>query len=338
MPDQIVDFSVNLNPLGLLPVIKKKWGSWIHGIEDYPDPYGQELLDRISIREQLPKESILLGNGGAELITLVANMLKGKHVAVIQPTFAEYERMCRAFGCNISRVILEEGKWALPDYLFDYTIQRADALFLCHPNNPTGVCYLKDVLRKLLHACEKHQCYLIVDEAFYDFFDEEMTMASLIKDHPYLIVIRSLTKMYSIAGLRLGYLLASKPVIEKLKTYQPHWSVNAIALQAGLACLSDESFVQKTRKYVKRERDFLQRELRLIGYDVSASQVNFFVLRDPAIEHQLPLIQFLLKSGIVPRHTENFPGLQGRWIRVAVKQTEENKKLLEALRAWKTKN
>lgn len=337
MPKQIIDFSVNLNPFGPPLSLKKNWSHYFEQVEDYPDPYGNEFKALIAKKENVSIESILLGNGGAELIMLLATFLAGKRVLLIQPTFTEYEKMCRAYGCDLSHFYVQEGDWNLNvgSSLIEQ-IKGMDAVFLCHPNNPTGVAYATSTLLDLLAICEQHDCFLIVDEAFYDFLDDHRTLAPYIQEHPYLVVIRSLTKMYSIAGLRLGFMLANERVIQQISALQPHWSVNAIALAAGKNCLKEEQFVVKTRQFIEGERQRLLTNLRSLGYLISNSQVNFYLLKDPTFDEQLSLFTFLLKKGIVSRHTINYPSLNGRWLRFGVKQSSENDLLLEALMEWKS--
>lgn len=337
IPEQYIDFSVNLNPFGIPKNIKDNWFSWLNLVEDYPDPFGSELQQVIASYEKVKKEHVLLGNGGAQLITLLANFLMKKRIAIVQPTFVEYEKMCAAYQCDIRHIILEEEKWNdLSSVL--HTIEEADAIFLCHPNNPTGTTYKKEQIEQLIEHCEQNECYLIIDEAFCHFVVDFITAAPYVSVNNYVIVLRSLTKMYSIAGLRLGYLLGPTNVIQSLQKIQPQWSVNAIALEAGKHCLANEQFIQKTQTFVKLEREKLKLKLEQLNYTVSPSEVNYYLLRDSRLTNQNKLIQFLLTQGIVPRHTENFRGLDGRWIRLAVKSNEENAKLLKALQTWRYVN
>src|SRR5699024_9150660 len=206
-PKSYIDFSVNLNPFGTLPSIKENWSDWLTLVEDYPDPTGENLKEAIESYENINREHIVLGNGGAQLITLLASYLAGKRVGIVQPTFFEYQQMCSAYACEIDHILLDEkSNWSNLDIVFS-KINSLDALFLCHPNNPTGITYSQKQLVKLIEHCEKEECYLIIDEAFYNFVDQFPTVASYVSSSKYVIVIRSLTKMYSIAGLRLGYLL-----------------------------------------------------------------------------------------------------------------------------------
>lgn len=335
MPETLIDFSVNLNPLGPPASFKQRWPDWFDFISDYPDPEGNELSALIAENEGVSRPSILLGNGGSELITLIARMFSGKHIAIVEPTFSEYEKVSRANDCSISYIELPEGSWDLDPDAFLSTIDQADAVFVCHPNNPTGTVHSEASLLRLLEACAKRHCHLIVDEAFYDFLVAPRTLARFVDKSDYLIVLRSLTKMYSMAGLRLGYLLASEDTVTRLHDFQPFWSVNALALKAGEACFEETGYVQATHDTVHTERERMQEALRGMGYLISDSKVNFYLLRDPSLDEQTPLIPFLLKRGIVSRHTFNFLGLDGRWLRFAVRNRHANDILLEALKAWK---
>lgn len=334
MPSHVIDFSVNVNPFGPPDGIKDKWNKWFPLIEDYPDPEGRELLRLIAESEKLSISNILLGNGGAELIALLGRELSNTHVGIVQPAFSEYEKVTKASGCQVTYINQTAPDWELDFNQLAQSIAELDALFLCNPSNPTGTVKSLQVLRDLLYLCEENNCYLIIDEAFYDFQKDYEGIAELVVKHDRLIIIRSLTKMYAIAGLRLGYVLANESMIDKLKSYQPEWSVNAIALEAGKECINESEYVKATQLYIQKERARLRDGL-LAQYDLSDSQVNFYLLKDPALHNQRALLIFLLKKGLVPRHTENFPGLDGEWLRFAIRSETENNRLMGALLQWK---
>ncbi|WP_164216493.1 threonine-phosphate decarboxylase CobD [Virgibacillus sp. YIM 98842] len=335
LPDKIIDFSVNLNPFGPPLKIKESWSAWLPLIEDYPDPHGTELIQLISETEGIDTENILLGNGAAELISLVLNYLAEKHIGIIQPAFSEYEKAARANRCHVTYIHLPKDNWSLDAETLSGKLDSLDALFFCNPNNPTGISYSSAILLDMLKVCEKHHCYLIIDEAFLDFLEDGQSLSHFITESNYLIILRSLTKMYAIAGLRLGFLMTNQKLLEKLQRMQPHWNVNALALEAGKAALKDKDYVYQTKLYVRKERERMIYELKHLGYQLSESKVNFYLLRDPSLHNQSPLIHYLMQKGIVPRHTENYPGLNGRWLRFAVRQQDDNNILLEALTAWK---
>ncbi|WP_079508837.1 threonine-phosphate decarboxylase CobD [Mesobacillus jeotgali] len=333
VPKEKLDFSANINPLGLPPVLKENWSRLLEGVSEYPDPHGTILKRKIAEQEGLDENQVLLGNGGAEIISLIGRMLAGKQAVIVQPAFSEYEEACRVNGCKVQYHQLPPN-WGWEDRGLSDKLKEADALFLCNPNNPTGTYYPRPIIIHLLEECRRHHCLLIVDEAFYDFLAEYESITQYIHEFNNLLIIRSMTKMFAIPGLRLGYLLANPEVIKKIAAFQPHWSTNAIALKAGEWCLDSESYIKETITLIEQERR------RLFGFYqnrnllVSPSRINFYLLKDPVFEDQYPFLQFLLNRGIIPRHTLNFPGLEGGWLRFAIKGPEDNDKLMEAVDEW----
>jgi len=336
LPEDYLDFSANINPLGPPSCLQENWNELYRHITVYPDPYAAKLKTKIAGKEQIPLDSILIGNGGAELITLIARMLAGKKVLLIHPTFSEYEEALSANNCEILYEQLTEPDFTirLPN-LFS-KLRQADALIFCNPNNPTGVKYSESTVISIIEECDRQNKIVIIDEAFYDFLIEYESMIPHISKFSNLILIRSMTKMYSIPGVRLGYLVATPSIIHKLSRLQSHWSVNTIALFAGEWCLEDEDFIQNTKYFIRNERDRLSQFFQQYQYIVSNSMVNFYLLRDSLLEDQFALFEFLLKKGIIPRHTFNFPGLEGRWLRFAIKSYEENTRLMEVLAEWRS--
>ncbi|WP_085991581.1 threonine-phosphate decarboxylase CobD [Oceanobacillus senegalensis] len=334
MPDNYIDFSANINPMGPPKKLKQQWGAFIEKIAEYPDPYAYTLKKKIAQKANVESSSILIGNGASEIIHMIGQMLAFKKVLIIEPSFSEYEKACRVNGCQIEYFYLKEPTWEIEWRDLINKLSVVDAVFLCNPNNPTGIQYSYSTTIRLLEECKKRDVLFIIDEAFYDFSTNYESITSLVKESNQIVLLRSLTKIYSIPGLRLGYLIAHPSIIEKLSPYQPQWSINSVAMQAGEVCLEEDSFIHKTVGFIKEERarlfSFFDRE----GFNVSASSVNFYLLQDPSKE-ALALFAYLLKRGLVPRHTYNFPGLDGKWLRFAIKSTEENSRLMEVLSEWK---
>ena len=335
MPGERIDFSANLNPLGPPPILQKNWNQLFDLLSDYPDPRGTRLKRKIAQIEGVNEEQVLIGNGGAEIISLIGRLLAGKRVLIIQPSFAEYEQACRVNGCEIEYHQLASENWDLDIESLIGKLDQVDALFFCNPSNPTGIYYPRSVLEKLIEHCAQHECQLIIDEAFYDFLSDYQSIVSSINTCNQLLIIRSMTKMFAIPGLRLGYLLANAQIIEKVADFQPHWSINALALQAGEWCLGNEEYLHETRKLIEEERDKLSLFYEKNGFEMSASKVNFYLLKDSFRLDAFPLFDYLLKSGIIPRHTMNFPGLDGRWLRFAIKNSDDNAKLMEVMTEWR---
>ncbi|MEC2158783.1 threonine-phosphate decarboxylase CobD [Virgibacillus halodenitrificans] len=334
-PATIIDFSVNTNPLGTPASIQACWQDWLQAVYDYPDPHYTELKQQIATKEKVEPASLLPGNGAAELITLIARFLHSKNVLIAQPAFSEYETACRVEDCNISYYQLKPPAFTLDKEVLHKKLQAADAVFFCNPNNPTGIAFDQHVMNWLIEACEEAKTLLILDEAFYDFVSPPATAIQKASNSPYLLVLRSLTKMYHIAGLRLGYLVGHPEVVEQIGKRQPHWALNGIALKAGVSCLLEQEHVKDTTNFITKERDRVFHFLQRSDYIHSASAVNFYLLKDPAAASQESLYYFLLEKGLVLRHTYNFPGLEGNWLRAAVKKEAENNQLMEALVQWK---
>ena len=228
-PEKIFDFSANINPLGPPHSLKEHWTEFFQGISQYPDPHAALLKARIAEREGIDEEQILIGNGGAELISLLGRELAGKRVLIVEPAFSEYEKACLVNNCQIEYFSLAED-WDLKLEVLKEKLADADALFLCNPNNPTGVYFSQNLVQQLLEECTRQNCLLIVDEAFYDFVTDYEPLVPLLKESQQLVILRSLTKMFAIPGLRLGFAMGSKERIASLASYQSHWSVNGVAL------------------------------------------------------------------------------------------------------------
>ncbi|RSD28944.1 threonine-phosphate decarboxylase CobD [Mesobacillus subterraneus] len=333
-PEERIDFSANINPLGPPPILIENWGELLHTVTQYPDPAGRILKKKLSAQEGLQENQVLIGNGGAEIISLIGRVLAGKKAVIVQPAFSEYEEACRVNQCKVQYHQLHADSWDWRNDDLSGKLMNADALFLCNPANPTGVFYPKPVILHLLEECRRNDCFLIVDEAFYDFLPEYESIAHYISKYPNLLIIRSMTKMFAIPGLRLGYLLADSAVIKRVAAFQPHWSTNALALKAGEWCLESESYIKETIRLIERERQrlfYFYQERNLL---VSPSSTNFYLLKDPSIQDQLPFLQFLVNRGIVPRHTVNFPGLEGGWLRFAIRGSGDNDRLMEGVDEW----
>ncbi len=336
MKENSIDFSVNTNPFGFPQKIKEMWPNFLESIDKYPDPSCERLRTEIAIKENIATENILIGNGAAEIIFLLANVFREKKVLLVEPTFSEYRDACTVFKCEIYSVLLENKSWELDIERLLQALPLVDILFLCHPNNPTGVIYNKALLDVLLMEAAKLGVTVVIDEAFYDFSMEAITFVDSLAIYANLVIIRSLTKMYNIPGLRLGYVLASQQLIKQLKIFQPPWSVNQLAQEIGIVCVQDVEHVKKTATLVAEERIRIRSIVTDTGYEMSNSSVNFFLLSSVQMKtHTTEFISYLIERKIIPRHTNNFKGLDGKYVRLAIKQPEENNQLLDVLEGWK---
>jgi len=328
----MIDFSVNINPYGTPRSIIERWRNFYDIIHDYPDPKSLSLRQAIAEKENVPIETVFVGNGAAEVIHLLANtLLEKQKVIIVEPTFSEYGKACAKVDSSvISHIVTEANGWKLKADELIEQLEGVKGIFICNPNNPTGTVHEKQELLKLIKACHERHVLVFIDEAFVDFAVEDVSMKSHRATYPNVIILRSLTKMYAIAGLRLGYCLADKSIVQRLEQAQVEWSVNALAQQIGELCLKDEAFVTDTKMKIATERMRLFPLLRECGFRISDSRVNYYLMKHESISSEEWLTYFL-KKGIVARHTMNFRGLKGDYLRFSIRTKEENDRLLDVI-------
>ncbi len=326
---KFLDFSANINPLGLTSQTKeaiyKSFGSILH----YPDPEAKNITRKIAQYWGIKEENVLVGNGSIELIYLIVSTFKPKTTLIPIPTFSEYERAARCIKSKINFLRLKE---QLGFKLQATKINQADILFLCNPNNPTGNLILTDY-----RMIEKLPIELVViDEAFMDFLPDEKkhTLIWKAQKNKRIIVLRTFTKFFALAGLRIGYLVAHQSIVNKLRQYKIPWSVNSLAQIAGEIALKDSYYFKATHLIIEKERSLLSAQLKKIkGLKVYPSVTNFllFKIEKDKISAN-DLTERLLKEGILVRDCSNFRNLEDKFIRVAVRNRKENQRLIVALR------
>lgn len=333
-PDHpLLDFSANLNPLGPPAWVSSRLAAAAEGLARYPAPDYRGAREAIAREAGLDAEQVLLTNGGAEAIFLVAALHAGGRAAIVQPTFMEYARACRAFGIAVDDIPLDAPDFSLDPERLGASLVPGTLLWLCRPNNPTATLVPREAVEHLLALAAARDCRVVVDEAFIDFVTPpEASLAPLLARFDNLILLRSLTKLYALPGLRLGYLLASESLVPRLQARQPPWSVNHLAAELVAPLLADSTFLAGTRQWLANEQPRLRAGLAAVGLEVILSRANFFLVRHPGgREATRRLLPALLRRGVLARHTESFPGLDGGWLRLALRDTEENDRLLTAL-------
>ena len=235
-PEKIIDFSVNVNPMGppksLIEVLQDK----LSLITRYPDTESRYLRRKLADHMDLSYENIIIGNGSNELIYLFFRAYPESRVLIVHPTYSEYGRGAKAAGSDVREFILRwHDGFHLDIELLIQTARKYEFVFLCNPNNPIGNLVKKEAILKLVSSTP--QTMFIIDEAFIDFVADrsEYQLASDIVNFPNLIVLRSTTKFFAIPGLRLGYLAADTRTVKKMKQFREPWSVNVLAQLAGEA-------------------------------------------------------------------------------------------------------
>ena len=326
-PDVVMDFSVNTNPFGMPESIRQTFISRIGEFEHYPDPKCRELCAAIAGHELLPQEWVSCGSGAADLIYRLCQVIKPQKALLCAPTFSEYERALNQVECQITyHALSEENDFALIDEIIGDLEPDIQMLFLCHPNNPTGRLIPDTLLECILQKAKKNGTVVVVDECFLD-FTGGISAKRFLAAMPELVVLKAFTKMYAVAGLRLGYLLASDKTLHmKLFAAAQCWSVSVPAQIAGVAALECSSLPGKTRRLIIKERRFLSDSLAKLGILVFPSDANFLLIKS-----KKPLYEPLLKKKILIRHCGNFRGLNDFYYRICVKTRTENKYLIQAI-------
>lgn len=329
---KIVDFSANINPLGMPNEVKTAIVENIDSYECYPDPINRELTNAISKAMEVEPKYILCGNGAADLIFRLVYALKPKTALLLAPTFAEYEQALNVVECYINyHKLLSDNEFILDESILNVIDDKLDIVFICNPNNPTGKPTYGVLMQRIAEKCKECGVILIADECFIDFLEneEEFTLKKSLEGNSNIVIIRAFTKMYAMAGIRLGYIISSNQSILK-KAYdagQP-WSVSTVASKCGVAAISCDSYVEQTRQQTTQNRLFLTKQLENLGFRVFISKANFilFYTESTFIKARLE------EHGILIRSCANYRGLTDNYFRIAVKSKADNEYLIECLK------
>lgn len=334
--EEIIDFSASINPLGVPKSVVEEIKAQMKFLCHYPDPEAKGLTQEISRHLDVDPRCILSGNGSTELIYLIVRALRPKRVLIPVPTFSEYERACRLIN-RVETVIYElkeENNFRIDPEDFIATLvthhsfQPLDMIFLCNPNNPTGQLLKREDVIKIAGIARKQRCYLVVDEAFIDFVPDGSVIRN-VETNPYLIVLRSMTKFYGLSGLRVGYGVFHKDVIPIIKRYKEPWTVNTLAQIAGIAALRDEGYRKQTFKVIEEGKKILEDGFRSAGINYIPAFANFYLMRHKKARK---IISSLMDHGIMIRDCSNFKGLNGTYMRVAVRSKKDNLRLIRELK------
>ncbi len=334
-PRPVVDFSVNVTPLGLPERVRLAWPGLLCAVERYPTVTGEGIVRYYRERFGLRPECVLPGNGSIETIYLALGRLGLRRVAVVSPTFCEYERALSLAGAAVTRIPLDAADgFAPPDPArLREALAAADALVLCNPNNPTGTRYAAAGLLELSGRFPDKT--LLVDEAFVQFLDdaEEATLLRDSRIRPNLLVFHSLTKLYAVPGLRLGAAVGHPDTIARLRRHAPPWSANAVAEAVA-------PLLASCRGYEGAVRDLMSTERARIGAAFDGNRgirlfdtgINFFLARWIKTPNLDDLLRPLLERGLYVRDCRDFPGLEAGFFRFGIRLPDENDLLVSAIR------
>lgn len=335
---EIIDFSSNINFLGPPQKVIDKIEKELKDIRRYPEQNSEKLRYLYSERYGYKKDNYIIGNGAVELIYILVNYLKPARSLLLAPTFSEYEKALKTVDCEIKYHYLErENHFNLDiDKLKNDLTDDVDILFLCNPNNPTGnYIFKKDILEILKHNSKKN-IFTVIDEAFIDFIDKDISALQFLDRFDDLLVLKSLTKLYALPGLRLGYAVAKQNIIKGMSFHKDPWNVNILAQKAGEVLAKQDQYKEKSLKKIYIEKIFLYENLKkLNNVDVYYPNANYlFIDLTDSKNNGTMLYEKLLEEAILIRKLNNYKGLNDNYIRIAVKNRKNNLKLLKILKRY----
>ena len=327
-PEQVLDFSANFNPLGTSPRVRKAVAE--ADVSAYPDRHSLDLREALAALLDVGIDNLMIGNGSTELIHLLARayLRPGRVCVIFAPTFGEYEAAATISGGEVHLIRAEETqgfRWPLDEAVNRIRRVRPSMVFLCNPNNPTGVYLDRSEVRRISTAITGDGL-LVMDDAYVHLSDWQWDSLSLLGDGN-VVILRSMTKDHALAGLRLGYLVAQPEVVSATCQLQPAWSVNAAAQAAGIAALQDQAHVTAGREIISKAKSYLYAELRALGIPVISSAANFLLAR---VGDAPGVRSALLRRRAAVRDCTSF-GLP-EYIRIAVRTPGECAQLIESLR------
>lgn len=319
----MLDFAVNVWPGQRPPALQDALERALADGHRYPDE--REAREAIAARHGRSPDEVLLTNGACDAFWLLAQTFRPKLAVCIHPGFTEPEAALRAAGSEVVQVLREGERWR-----FDpaQVSEEADCVVLGNPNNPTGTLDAHETITALARRWR----LLVVDESFIDFVPSETASLAGDRDVPGLIVVRSLTKLWSLAGIRAGYLLAPAQIVERLAAHRQPWSVNILACAALAVCAGDRDTPRCVAAEVAFVREELAGALRLLpGVRVWPSEANFLLVRVP---DGPGIVEALRERSIAVRPAASFPGLDESYIRIAVRTREDNAVLMNDFREF----
>lgn len=330
---KLLDFSVNINPLGTSPKVKKAIKDDLDSLPVYPDSESRDLRKTLQRYTKTPSSQIVVGNGATEIIYNFCNSFLSKktNVLIPVPTFGEYEVAAKLAGAKVDFFKTMDLNNDLENFVSK--IPRNGCIFICNPNNPTGKLLSKNKLIIIIESAKKKNTLVFLDECFIELVPKHKeSIVSFVKKFDNLFILRSLTKSFGLAGIRIGYGIGSKKLIVILNKIKIPWNVSGLAQSAASSAISDLKHLEKANKIIQKESDYLNMEIsKLKNFQCTKSVTNFILIKSKMNSSLLQ--KKLLKKNILVRNCDNFRGLGKNFIRIAVKTRKENQKLLKALEA-----
>ena len=332
----MLSFLVNLTPLGIPESVKNAMIESLSDVYDYPDKSKKNLAKAISQRYHVPTEYICVGNGASDVIFRTVFALRPKKAMILAPMFGQYERALNRVDAEVCYYNVNHEDFKVHEDIMDQITQDIDMICICNPNNPTGTIMTKEEVIKVAEHCQKMDCWFVLDECFLEFVEDgdNYSVMDQLESFDKLIIIKSFTKMYGIAGLRLGYALSAKEgLASTIDMFGCEWNVNRVAEAAGLAALESIDYEQMVLEHTTRERKWLQQELSNFGFRVMDSVANFVFFEAPAGE-KMNLGQWLMERDIEVCPCDKYKNASADYYRVAINTHDNNVKLIDMIGGW----
>lgn len=333
MKQEPLDFSANINPMGMPPGAVRAAADALQQCTQYPDPLCRELRAALAAYEGIPAEQIVCGNGVADLIFRIVAATHPQRALLLEPTFAEYEQALRSMDCSIAYFPLQESEgFVLPEAFLQQLTPEINLLFLCNPNNPTGRTVSPALLQEIWKRCEEAGILLVVDECFNEFLEhpEQNTLKDVLETGANAVILKAFTKSFAMPGLRLGYgLCGNRDLAERIFSCGQPWGVSIPAQAAGVAALQEQGYLERMRRLIQTERRWLSENLARLGLRVFPSEANYILFRT---ETEISLRERMEQRGVLIRACGNYRGLDDRYYRIAVRGHDENERLIAALK------
>ncbi len=327
---EIVDFSSNISPNGMPVSVKSALKKKLNEMKYYPDLRSTDLIFSLKKYTGISESNLIVGNGAIEIIyNFCSSFLSKKDVLIPVPTFGEYEAASKLADCKITFFKTMNLADNLESFISKIPIHGC--VFICNPNNPTGTILSKKQLAKIILAAKHKSSFVFIDECFIELVPKSnQSVLNLVKKYDNLFVLRSLTKSFGLAGIRIGYAAASKQIIDILQKIKIPWSVNTLAQEAGIIAIKNKSHITKSKSIIKKEFNFLKNQISTLSdFECHDSSTNFILIKTK--QDSTRLQKKLLKHKILIRDCKNFRGLNNHYIRIAIKSHKDNLKLVRAL-------
>lgn len=321
-----IDFSVDTNPLGVSTKAKAAIRKAIKQIHAYPYKVSEKLIRHLAKYHNVDEENFLCGCGTTEFVYLIPRIIKTKKALTLSPANPEYARAIALANGAVDTFVLEESEnFVVNTEQLIANMPGCDLVFISNPNNPTGQCMPLEDMRQIVQFASKHEIFLIIDESFMEFCKPGESIIPNVTTYKTTVVLRSFSKFYALSGLRLGFIVASRTLIEKFRCLQTPFTVNSISQDAAIASLRDKKYAWDTKNLILQEKDYLDKELKRLGCKVFPTETNFFLVRGLGR-------QYLAQHGVHFPASSSY-GLSGTLTKLSFRRHRDNVHLVKLLKS-----